>query len=112
VLTRDEIRFNAVFDQEGSKLAYEVLWWDPLKADLECFIQNTQMRVAGEVSLKLFKGQTTVIGRSSPWALYSEELASFDTTTFDQRESTGSVKNFGRQSRMYNQLLEKFQKEQ
>ncbi|MGZ5279127.1 MAG: argininosuccinate synthase, partial [Pseudobdellovibrionaceae bacterium] len=56
VLTRDEIRFKAVVDQEWSKLAYEGLCWDPLKADLDCFIHNTQMRVAGEVSLKLFKG--------------------------------------------------------
>ncbi len=112
VLTRDEIRFKAVVDQEWSKLAYEGLWWDPLKADLESFIGSTQKRVTGEVSLKLFKGQTTVIGRSSPWALYSEELASFDTTTFDQRESTGSVKNFGLQSRMYNQLMEKYQPKQ
>ncbi|HUP55918.1 MAG TPA: argininosuccinate synthase, partial [Bdellovibrionota bacterium] len=43
-----------------------------------------------------------VVGRKSPWALYSEELASFDTTTgFIQSESTGTVKNFGLQARMY-----------
>ncbi len=111
VLTRDEIRFKAQVDQEWSKLAYEGLWWDPLKADLESFIAATQKRVTGEVHLKLYKGQVTVIGRSSQWALYSEELASFDTTTFDQRESTGSVKNFGLQSRMYNQLMEKYQQQ-
>jgi argininosuccinate synthase len=111
VLTRDEIRFKAQVDQEWSKLAYEGLWWDPLKADLESFIAATQRRVTGEVSLKLFKGQATIVGRSSQWALYSEELASFDTTTFDQRESTGSVKNFGLQSRMYNQLMEKYQQQ-
>lgn len=111
VLTRDEIRFKALVDQEWSKLAYEGLWWDPLKTDLESFINTTQTRVTGEVTMKLFKGQTTIVGRSSPWALYSEELASFDTTTFDQRESTGSVKNFGLQSRMFNQLVEKHQKE-
>jgi argininosuccinate synthase len=57
--------------------------------------------------MKLYKGSCTVIGRSSPWALYSEELASFDTTTFDQRESTGTVKNFGLQSRMYFMLAQK-----
>jgi argininosuccinate synthase len=105
VLTREEIRFKAVVDQEWSRLAYEGLWWDPLKEDLESFIQKTQSRVTGEVTLKLFKGQATVLGRSSKWALYSEDLASFDTTTFDQRESTGSVKNFGLQSRMYMKLM-------
>lgn len=111
VLTRDEIRFKTLVDQEWSRLAYEGLWWDPLKTDLECFINSTQSRVSGSVSMKLFKGSATILGRQSPWALYSEELASFDTTTFDQRESTGSVKNFGLQSRMYQSLLSKSQRQ-
>lgn len=104
VFTRDEIRFKAIVDAEWSRLAYEGLWWDALKDDLEAFILSTQKRVSGEVSMKLQKGSVTVTGRRSPWALYSADLASFDTTTFDQRESTGSVKNFGLQSRMYQHL--------
>lgn len=107
VLTRDELRFKKLVDQEWSRLAYEGLWFDPLKEDLEAFIANTQKRVSGEVRLQLFKGNCQVIGRSSPWALYSAELASFDTETFDQRESAGTVKNFGLQSRMYQHLSEK-----
>lgn len=106
VLTREEIRFKAIVDQEWSKLAYEGLWWDPFKTDLEAFINSTQSRVSGVVNLKLYKGSLTVTGRSSPWALYSEDLASFDTTTFDQRESTGAVKNFGLQARLYHKVLE------
>ncbi|MCB0361684.1 MAG: argininosuccinate synthase [Bdellovibrionales bacterium] len=101
VLTRDEIRFKTLVDQEWSRLAYEGLWWDPLKEDLESFIQTTQLRVSGQVQLKLFKGTVQVQGRESRWALYSEDLASFDSASFDQRESTGQVKNFGMQSRMY-----------
>lgn len=104
VLTRDEIRVKTLIDQEWSRLAYEGLWWDPLKTDLEAFIGATQSRVNGEVTMQLFKGNVTVTGRTSPWALYSAELASFDTTTFDQRESTGSVKNFGLQSRFFHLL--------
>lgn len=111
VLTREEIRFKQIVDNEWSKLAYEGLWWDPLKTDLEAFIGATQTRVTGEVNLKLFKGQAIVMGRKSNWALYSEDLASFDSTTFNQSESTGSVKNFGMQARMFGHLLEKFQKE-
>lgn len=111
VLTREEIRFKALVDQEWSRLAYEGLWWDPLKDDLEAFIGSTQMRVTGDVKLQLFRGQPIVIGRSSPWALYNEELASFDTTTFDQRDSTGSVRNFGLQARMFHSIKNKFQRE-
>lgn len=107
VLTRDELRFKKIVDHEWSRLAYEGLWFDPLKTDLEGFIQPTQERVTGEVLLSLYKGSCQVVGRTSPWALYSEELASFDTTTFDQRESTGSVKNFGLQARMFHHLAKK-----
>ncbi len=110
VLTRDEIRVKAWIDQEWSRMAYEGLWWDPLKTDLECFIESTQSRVTGQVSLKLFKSSVSVTGRASSWALYSEELASFDKTTFDQRDSTGSVKNFGLQSRLFKQVLSQNEK--
>jgi argininosuccinate synthase len=101
VLTAAELRFKKVVDQEWSQLAYQGLWFDPLKEDLESFIAKTQTRVEGNVKLKLFRGGLQVMGRSSPWALYSQELASFDTTTFNQNDSTGMVKNFGLQSRMY-----------
>jgi argininosuccinate synthase len=110
VLTRDELRFKKTVDQEWSKLAYEGLWWDPFKTDLEAFINKTQERVTGDVRLSLYKGVPTVTGRESKWALYSEDLASFDTTTFDQRESTGSVKMFGLQARMFLALDEKLSK--
>ena len=105
VLTREELRFKKFVDQEWSRLAYEGLWWDPLKTDLEGFVAQTANRVEGTVRLKLYKGSVQVSGRTSPWALYSEQLASFDSTTFDQRESTGWVKNFGLQSRMYHHLV-------
>ncbi|MGE3387390.1 MAG: argininosuccinate synthase [Bdellovibrionales bacterium] len=107
VLTRDELRFKKTIDQEWSRLAYEGLWWDPFKDDLEAFIEATQKRVEGSVRLKLFKGQIQVLGRKSSWALYSEDLASFDSTTFNQSESTGWVKNFGMQPRMYHHLSRK-----
>lgn len=107
VLTREELRFKNTVELEWSKLAYEGLWFDPFKDNLEAFINGTQKRVEGKVRLRLFKGTATVIGRSSPWALYSEALASFDNSTeFDQRESTGIVKHFGIQSRMYLQLMQ------
>jgi len=107
VLTREELRFKALVDADWAQLAYYGLWFDPFKEDLEAFIRQTQKRVTGTVWLRLYKGSLQVIGRSSPWALYSEELASFDTTTFDQRESTGMVKIFGLQARMYHALKQK-----
>jgi argininosuccinate synthase len=104
VLTRPELDMKAIIDRKWGEMAYQGLWFDPLKEDLEAFIGATQKRVTGTVILDLFKGQAKVVGRRSPWALYSEDLASFDSKTFDQRESLGMVKNHGMQSRLYLQL--------
>jgi argininosuccinate synthase len=104
VLTREELAFKRIIDQKWGEMAYAGLWFDPLKDDLEAFIGKTQERVTGEVRLRLFKGGLTVLGRRSPWALYSEDMASFDSKTFDQRESTGTVKTHGIQARMYQAL--------
>ncbi len=107
VLTRPELDLKAIIDRKWSELAYQGLWFDPLKEDLEAFIAATQKLVSGTVLLDLFKGLSKVVGRRSPWALYSEDLASFDSKTFDQREALGMVKNHGFQSRMYLQLKAK-----
>ncbi len=104
VATAAERAFKAMVDQKWGQLAYEGLWFDPLKDDLEGFINSVQQRVTGEVILKFYKGSCTVIGRRSEWALYNEDLASFDSKTFDQRESVGNVKTHGMQARMYWQL--------
>ncbi|MCL6518657.1 MAG: argininosuccinate synthase [Armatimonadetes bacterium] len=101
VCTKEEIKFKSMVDREWGQLAYEGLWFHPLKDDLEAFIDKIQERVTGDVKMQLFKGQAKVIGRSSRWALYSEDLASFDTKTFVQSEMTGAVKVHGLQSKMY-----------
>jgi len=99
--TQAELRFKSLVDREWGELAYRGLWFDPLKADLEAFIERIQERVTGEVIVRLAKGSCVVIGRRSPWALYSEDLASFDSKTFDQSDSEGMVKMHGMQGRMY-----------
>ncbi len=86
------------------------LWFDPLKDDLEAFINQIQTRVTGTVTLRLYKSSCVVVGRSSEWALYSEDLASFDSKTFDQRLSVGNVQTHGMQSRLYWALKEKMGK--
>ncbi len=101
VLTREERFFKAQVDATWSKMAYDGLWLDPLKADLEGFIEKTQERVTGQVRMQLYKGAIKIVGRKSPWALYSEELASFDNKTFDQAQMTGAVAAHGMQGRMY-----------
>ncbi len=104
VCTQGELKFKATVDREWGELAYKGLWFDPLKEDLEAFINKVQERVTGEVHLRLAKGSAVVVGRSSAFALYSEDLASFDSKTFNQAESLGMVKTHGMQSRLYFKL--------
>ncbi len=99
--TQSELKFKTTVDREWGELAYKGLWFEPLKEDLEAFIAKIQERVTGEVVLRLYRGSVTVVGRRSPYALYNEDLASFDSKTFDQAESLGMVKIHGLQSRMY-----------
>ena len=107
VATGAERKFKAMVDQQWGELAYYGLWFDPLKEDLESFINQIQRRVTGTVTLRLFKGSCVVTGRASEWALYNEDLASFDSKTFDQSLSVGNVQTHGMQSRMYWALKEK-----
>ncbi|MBR4749421.1 MAG: argininosuccinate synthase [Abditibacteriota bacterium] len=106
VLTKEEREFKNVVDMKWSRLTYDGLWWDPFKEDLESFIDKTQQRVTGDVRVRLFKGSLQVIGRRSPFALYNEDLASFDSKTWDQNEATGIVKNHGMQSIMYRKVMQ------
>ncbi len=96
VLTRHEVWFKQYVDSEWTNLTYTGLWDDPLKADLDGFIEKTQEHVSGEVRLKVYKGSVQVVGRSSPMSLYDTALATYDvSTTFDQTWSNGFIEIWG-----------------
>ncbi len=105
VLTRHEVLFKQQIDAEWAYLAYVGLWMDPLKEDLDAFINKTQENVNGEVRLKLYKGGLQVVGRSSPMSLYDKNLANYNIkTTFNQAYSKGFIELWGLQTRMHNAL--------
>ena len=101
VLTRNELRFKEMVDSRWSELVYEGLVIDPLYDDLNAFIEKTQERVAGTVKVKLYKGSATVVARGSPYAIYSQELVSFDDKALDQKDAEGFAKYHGFQARMF-----------
>lgn len=101
VLTRRELKFKEAVDREWSELVYHGLWTEPLRHALEAFIEETQKRVTGKVKLRLHNGSCRVIARSSPFALYSERLASFDDTTLDQRSVEGMLRYHALQASLY-----------
>jgi len=76
--------------------AYTGLWMDPLKDDLEAFINKTQTRVNGAVKLKLYKGNQIVVGRTSPNSLYDYDLATYEElSTFDQKKAVNFIQLWG-----------------
>jgi argininosuccinate synthase len=108
VLTKHELRFKSIVDSEWAWLVYSGLWQDPLKSDLDMFINATQMRVSGTVKLKMFKGSLRVVGRKSDYSLYSHDLATYGSgSTFDQTLAKGFVELWGLQSTEANKLLKK-----
>jgi argininosuccinate synthase len=105
VMTRHQVLFKQQIDAEWVFLAYAGLWVDPLKDDLDAFINKSQENVTGEVRLKLFKSSMIVVGRSSPLSLYSKNLANYNIkTSFNQMHSEGFIQLWGLQTRMYNAL--------
>lgn len=108
VLTKHELKFKAMVDAEWSWLVYSGLWQDPLRSDLDMFINTTQKRVSGTVKLKMFKGSLRVVGRKSEYSLYSHDLATYGAgSTFDQTLGKGFVELWGLQSTEANKLLKK-----
>jgi len=108
VLTKHELKFKSTVDVEWAWLSYSGLWQDPLKSDLDMFINATQMRVSGTVKLKMFKGSLRVVGRKSDYSLYSHDLATYGAgSTFDQTLAKGFVELWGMQSTEANKLLKK-----
>jgi len=107
VLTRLELKFKKSVDEQWSELAYSGLMDEPLYHDLNAFIDKTQERVTGTVTLKLYKGSVIPLARASPYALYSEDLVSFDTSSIDQKDAEGFAKYHGFQARLYKRVVEK-----
>jgi argininosuccinate synthase len=98
---RDLARFKRSVDQRWGELAYDGLWFSPLKDALDAFIDSTQQHVSGDVRLRLHGGRAVVTGRRSPASLYDFGLATYDTgDTFDQSLAKGFVQLWALPSRM------------
>jgi argininosuccinate synthase len=107
VLTRAELAFKRGVDDRWSELAYQGLVHEPLFHALSAFIAKTQERVNGTVDIVFYRGAVRVAGRSSPDALYSGDLVSFDSTGLDQGHAEGVSRLHGIQARFLKKMREK-----
>jgi argininosuccinate synthase len=89
-------------DQKWGYLVYAGLWWEPLRSDLDAYMDAVNAQVSGTIGLKLYKGSVRVVTRSSPNAVYDADLASFAESggLFSQTASPGFIELWSLQSRM------------
>jgi argininosuccinate synthase len=102
-------QFKPALDQKWGYLVYAGLWWEPLRSDLDAYMDAVNAQVTGEIGLRLYKGSVRVVTRSSPNAVYDASLAGFSESggLFKQTASPGFIELWSLQSRMAHQLRER-----
>ena len=77
-----------------ASLIYNGFWFAPEREMLQAAIDLSQAKVSGQVRVKLYKGNVTVIGRTSPYSLYDQELVTFEegAVAYDHRDAAGFIK--------------------
>jgi argininosuccinate synthase len=102
VCTIHQNQFKPQLDRQWAYLVYAGLWWEPLRGDLDAYMQQVNEQVTGTIGLKLYKGTARVVTRSSANAVYDASLASFAQSggLFSQSASPGFIELWSLQSRM------------
>lgn len=95
-LDRDTMHYKELVAAKFAELVYFGQWFTPLREALSAFVTTTQQTVTGDVTLELYKGNMINAGVTSPYSLYSEEIATFDEDhVYDQADSAGFINLFG-----------------
>jgi argininosuccinate synthase len=102
VSTIHQNNFKGSLESHWAFLCYAGLWHEPLREDLDAFMESANRYVSGEVTVRLYKGSVTPAARSSPYALYDRSLAGFGQSggEFSQSASPGFIELFSLPSRM------------
>ncbi len=102
-------QFKTGLDQKWGYLVYAGLWWEPLRSDLDAYMDAVNAQVTGTIGLKLYKGSVRVVTRESPNAVYDASLASFAESggLFSQTASPGFIELWSLQSRLAYRLRQR-----
>ncbi len=96
VLTPRELRFKRLADETWTDLVYQGLWVEPLRAELQRFIDEVNRWVTGSVKLKVYKGSLWIVGRWSPYAAYDEKLVDYNRGWYpSDEEARGFIRLWG-----------------
>jgi argininosuccinate synthase len=99
-------QFKPELERKWGYLVYAGLWWEPLRSDIDAYMDAVNAQASGEIGLKLYKGGIRVVTRSSPNAVYDGALASFAESggIFSQSASPGFIELWSLQSRMAHRI--------
>jgi argininosuccinate synthase len=98
-------QFKPALDQKWGYLVYAGLWWEPLRTDLDAYMEAVNGQVTGEIGLHLYKGHVRVVTRSSPNSFYDAHMSSFsESGLFDQNASPGFIELWSLQSRLAHRI--------
>ena len=114
VCTIHQNNLKGTLESHWAYLCYAGLWLEPLRADLDAYMDSVNEVVTGEVTIKLYRGSATPVARSSPYALYDRNLASFGESggDFSQHASPGFIELFTLQSRLAHRVREAAEREE
>jgi len=84
-LTKDERMFKAMVEQKWGYLTYHGMFFHPLRAELDAFIEKSQEFVSGTYNVKLYKGNIDIVSRESDTSLFSQEMRSIKSRGFNQQ---------------------------
>ncbi|MBP6962521.1 argininosuccinate synthase [Candidatus Saccharibacteria bacterium] len=92
VSTREENQFKSLVDTKWAYMVYGAQWFEPTMRHLNSYIDSQNMKVTGNVTVELFKGNVNVVALSSPYSLFDENLATFEKNqAFNQNASAGFI---------------------
>ncbi len=110
-LDKDTMHYKQGVSNKFGELLYNACWFTPLREALSAFIEKTQENVTGEVKLKLYKGNIINAGISSPYSLYSKQIASFDEEDeYSHEDSQGFINLYGLPTKVRAKKMLKFKK--
>jgi argininosuccinate synthase len=110
VLDRRTLALKDQLAPRYADLVYEGRWWSTERAALDAMVDGTQRAVTGTVRLKLYKGNAIIAGRTSPFSLYDEGLASFGNAgQYDHADAEGFIRLFSLPTRADASQQEKVQ---
>ncbi|NPV75896.1 MAG: argininosuccinate synthase [Anaerolineae bacterium] len=100
-LDRETLHYKDTVSQKYAEMVYFGQWFTPLREALDAFFDSTQQNVTGTIKIKLYKGNTIITGRTSPYNLYREEFATFGhSPVYDHSDAAGFIRLFGLSSKV------------